>query len=140
MDDKISIRKDLIFDNTATLTRFVDQGSTKYNIDELEKSLSFELTSAVPEEATHVCCYGSQVFSKIGKCHFQPQPSLLMQAHSTKCNNDELEKSLSFDVNSAILKKATQFVVMVVKSSLKLENAFSIHHHLVLCIVCFLEV
>ena len=46
---------------TTTITSYAR--STWYTIDELEELLSFEVSSAVPEEATHVCCYDSQVFS-----------------------------------------------------------------------------
>ena len=52
--DEVSIRKDLVFDDTGKLIGFVDLGSTQNNIDELERSLSSQGSSTIPEEATHM--------------------------------------------------------------------------------------
>ena len=52
--DEVSIRKDLVFDNTGKLIGFVDLGATQNQIDELEGSLSSEGSSTISEEATHM--------------------------------------------------------------------------------------
>ena len=52
--DEVSIRKDLVFDDSGKLNGFVDLGSTQNKIDELERSLSSEVSSTVPEEAIHM--------------------------------------------------------------------------------------
>ena len=53
--DEVSIRKDLVFDDSGKLIGFVDLGNTQNSIDELEKSLSSKVSpSLAPEEATHM--------------------------------------------------------------------------------------
>ena len=52
--DEVSIRKDLVFDDTGKLIGFVDLGTTQNKIDEVEGSLSSEGSSNIPEEATHM--------------------------------------------------------------------------------------
>jgi len=52
--DEFYIRKDLVFDDVVKLIGFVDKGSTENRIDELEKSLSSEVSSTVAEECMFV--------------------------------------------------------------------------------------
>ena len=51
---KFPLGKILFFDDTGKLIGFVDLGSTQNNIDELERSLSSEGSSTIPEEVTHM--------------------------------------------------------------------------------------
>ena len=53
--DEVSLRKDLVFDDSGKLIGFVNLGSVQNNIDDLEQSLSSqEMSSITPEEATHM--------------------------------------------------------------------------------------
>lgn len=52
--DEVSVREDLVFDDTGKLIAFVDLGAMQNQIDELKGSLSSEGSSSIPEEATHI--------------------------------------------------------------------------------------
>lgn len=53
--DEVSLRKDLVFDDSGKLIGFVDLGSVQNSIDDLEQCLSAEQNSPItPEEATHM--------------------------------------------------------------------------------------
>lgn len=53
--DEVSLRKELVFDDSGKLIGFVDLGSTQNCIDDLERSLSSKDDSShSPEEATHM--------------------------------------------------------------------------------------
>lgn len=51
--DEVSLRQELVFDDSGSLIGFVDLGSAQNSIDKVEKSLSSEGCSS-PEEATHM--------------------------------------------------------------------------------------
>ena len=76
--DEVSLRQDLVFDDSGKLVGFVDLGSTQNSIDFLENSLSSDNSSNSPDEATFLWLL---VFSLIGKCLLlsspPPQLSLL---------------------------------------------------------------
>ena len=56
----VSIRKDLVFDDTVTLTAFVDQGTTQNRIDELEKVIIIQGKPCCSRGSDpYVYCYGS---------------------------------------------------------------------------------
>jgi len=53
--DEVSVRKDLVFDDSGKLIGFIDLRSTQNSIDDLEKSLSSKESSSItPDEATHM--------------------------------------------------------------------------------------
>lgn len=53
--DEVSLRKDLVFDDTGKLIGFVNLGSVQNCIDDLEQCLSStDISSITPEEATHM--------------------------------------------------------------------------------------
>ena len=80
IDDEVSIRKDLVFDDTGKLIGFVDLGSTQNSIDELEKSLSSDVSSTVPEEATHMF-----VFMAVSLFSNWKMPVAFFPATTIKC-------------------------------------------------------
>lgn len=55
--DEVSLRQDLVFDDSGKLVGFVDLGSTQNSIDFLEKSLSSDNSSNSPDEATHMIVF-----------------------------------------------------------------------------------
>lgn len=53
--DEVSIRKELVFDDTGKLIGFIDLGETQNSIDQFERLLSSQVSStSAPEEATHM--------------------------------------------------------------------------------------
>ena len=53
--DEVSLRKDLVFDDSGKLIGFVNLGSVQNSMDDLEQCLSAKQTSqTTPEEATHM--------------------------------------------------------------------------------------
>ena len=75
--DEVSLRKDLVFDDTGKLIGFVNLGSVQNCIDDLEQCLSFtDISSITPEEATHMFVFflWLSVYFQIGRCqsHFFP--------------------------------------------------------------------
>jgi hypothetical protein len=58
LHDEVSLRQELVFDDTGKLVGFVDLGSTQNSIDRLEYSLSNDGGSSFsPGEATHMCAF-----------------------------------------------------------------------------------
>ena len=56
--DEVSLRQELVFDDTGKVVDFVDLGSTQNSIDSLEYSLSNEGDKSFsPDEATHMCVF-----------------------------------------------------------------------------------
>ena len=72
--DEVSIRQELVFDDTGKLIGFVDLGSVQNAIDELEVLLSSKTSSTlVPEEATHMFVFmvvGLFTEFKMPVCYF----------------------------------------------------------------------
>lgn len=66
--DEVSLRKDLVFDDSGKLIGFVDLGLVQNSIDDLEQCLSAEQNSLItPEEAT--CLFSWLLVSfQTGEC------------------------------------------------------------------------
>ena len=59
--DEVSLRKDLVFDDSGKLIGFVNLGSVQNSMDDLEQCLSAKQNSpTAPDEATHVCFHGCE--------------------------------------------------------------------------------
>ena len=66
--DDVSLRKDLVFDDSGKLIGFVNLGSVQNGIDNLEQSLSSEEQSTItPEEATHMFVFIVVSLFQIGR-------------------------------------------------------------------------
>ena len=53
--DEVSLRKDLVFDDSGKLIGFVNLGSVQNSMDDLEQCLSAKQNSpTTPDEATHM--------------------------------------------------------------------------------------
>ena len=63
---EVSLRKDLVFDDTGKLIGFVDLGATQNQIDEFEGSLSSEGSLTIPEVAIHM--FVSMAVSLFSNC------------------------------------------------------------------------
>ena len=71
--DEVSLRKDLVFDDSGKLIGFVNLGSVQNSMDDLEQCLSAKQTSpTTPEEATHMFVFMAvSLFSDWKMPHFQ---------------------------------------------------------------------
>ena len=64
--DEVSLRKELVFDDSGKLIGFVNLGSIQNSIDDLEQSLSSEEQSTkTPEEATYMFVFMVESFFRL---------------------------------------------------------------------------
>jgi len=71
--DEVSLRKDLVFDDSGKLIGFVNLGSVQNSMDDLEQRLSAKQNSpTTPDETTHVCFYGCKPIFRLenASCFF----------------------------------------------------------------------